>query len=514
MKTPYRAKMLSGPSTPNGYAELLARLRAAEDKLLGLRDGDADPICIQCLNGPNIYTLLGQEAETNRFHSTILSQVGDVVIATDNEERITYLNAAARVAYRINTSDVLGQTLSFLYASEWLQHGDESAAMTALEKRGEWRGEKIHIKRDGSRRNVEVDQTQLRNVDGLVTGRLSVIRDVTERKQVDKKLRLSEMRYRRLFEAAHDGVVIIDPATCRIIDANPFMIDLLGYSRAELIGKELFEIGLFKDEAASQAMIMELKRTTQVRYQNLPLEGVDRQHHDVEVVANLYDEDGHSIIQCNVRDITDRRRAEEHISLLIAEVNHRARNLLSVVMAVARQTATSGDAKTFIARLSDRIDGLAAGQDLLVESEWQGVEVLDLVSSQLGHFKDLIGTRVLIDGPRAWLNPGAAQGIGMALHELATNAAKYGALSNLVGIVRISWRIDPTPKPSFSISWEESGGPKVAAPTRNGFGNIVIGRMAGAAVNGLAEMRYEENGIAWHVTGPAESALLVGGVRN
>ena len=93
------------------------------------------------------------------------------------------------------------------------------------------------------------------------------------------------------------------------------------------------------------------------------------------------------------------RRSEEHVKLLMAEVNHRAKNLLAVVQAFAHQTAKYGDPSTFAARLSDRIDGLAAGQDLLVKNQWQGVEVADLVEAQLAHFKDLIGTRVLIDGP-------------------------------------------------------------------------------------------------------------------
>lgn len=505
--TPTHEKTPSGPSLSGTKAELLARLQEAEDTLRGIGSGEVDAICIQCVNGPKIYTLLGQEAETNRFHSRILSQVGDVVIATDKEQRITYLNAAARRTYRVDHSDALGKPVSFLYASVWPRPGDEAAAIRELRECGEWRGEQVHIARDGARLNVEIEMTPLRQIDGEVTGHLAVIRDVTERHKIDKKLRLSEIRYRRLFEAAHDGVVLIDPGTCKIIDANPFMTHMLGYSRDELIGKELFEIGLLADEAASKAMVEELKRSSRIRYQDLPLEGQDGLHHDVEVVANLYEEGGHSVIQCNVRDITDRKKAEEHVKLLIAEVNHRARNLLSVVMAVANQTATSGDPKTFTTRLSDRIDGLAAGQDLLVESEWQGVEIIDLVRTQLSPFKDLIGTRVLIDGPPARLTPVAAQGIGMALHELATNAAKYGALSNLDGTVRIGWLIEHTSKPSFLMSWEEDGGPKVTVPTREGFGSIVVRRMAAAAINGLAEMTYRENGVAWNLTGPAESAL-------
>ena len=135
--------------------------------------------------------------------------------------------------------------------------------------------------------------------------------DITARKQAVSQLHISEIRYRRLFEAAHDGVLLLDPATCKIIEANPFMTRLLGYPRDELLGKELFEIGLLKDEAASRAMFQQLKKNHEIRYENLPLANRDGRHQEVEVVANLYQENASAVIQCNIRDITARKHAEE-----------------------------------------------------------------------------------------------------------------------------------------------------------------------------------------------------------
>ena len=149
----------------------------------------------------------------------------------------------------------------------------------------------------------------------------------------------------------------------------------------------------------------------------------------------------------------------QQIQLLMGEVNHRAMNLLGVVQAVARQTARDGDPVTFVTRLTERIGSLAASQDLLVQNEWQGVEVADLVAAQLSHYKDLIGTRVIFDGPPARLTPAAAQGIGMALHELATNAGKYGALSNSEGRVHISWRLTDVAPAMFEMRWIEDRRP-------------------------------------------------------
>jgi hypothetical protein len=129
-------------------------------------------------------------------------------------------------------------------------------------------------------------------------------------------------------------------------------------------------------------MLRKLKSDHQVRYEDLPLESQDGRHQEVEVVANIYDGNGRSVIQCNIRDITERKQTEEHNKLLMAEVNHRSMNLLAVVEAVALQTARAGDPATDFQRLFERIHGLAASQDLLVKTQWQGVEVGDLVAAR------------------------------------------------------------------------------------------------------------------------------------
>jgi PAS domain S-box-containing protein len=148
-----------------------------------------------------------------------------------------------------------------------------------------------------------------RNPNGLECN--AMILDITARREALEGMRVSEIRYRRLFEAAHDGVLLIDPGTNLIIDANPFMTRLLGYSRDQLIGKELYEIGLLKDEAASRKMFRQLKKSDEVRYEDLPLGSRAGRRLEVEVVANLYDEGGRPMIQCNIRDISARKLAED-----------------------------------------------------------------------------------------------------------------------------------------------------------------------------------------------------------
>jgi PAS domain S-box-containing protein len=142
----------------------------------------------------------------------------------------------------------------------------------------------------------------------------AVVMDITERKRAEDKVRVSEIRYRRLFETAHDGILLLDPGTRKITDANPFMTQLLGYAHDQLVGKELFEIGLIEDETLSREMFQKLKQQHEVRYENLPLKSRGGRQQEVEVVANLYQENGHAVIQCNIRDITARKFTEHELS--------------------------------------------------------------------------------------------------------------------------------------------------------------------------------------------------------
>src|SRR5262249_7116902 len=163
------------------------------------------------------------------------------------------------------------------------------------------------------------------------------------------------------------------------------------------------------------------------------------------------------------------------------------------VQAIARHTA-AGEPEDFVSRFTERIDALAANQDLLVRNRWRGVDVEDLARAQLAHFADLIGLRIIFEGPRLRLNAAAAQGIGLALHELATNAGKYGALSTDAGRVDIGWG---TQGDTFTMSWTERQGPPVSAPKRRGFGTVVMEATAERTVGGKADLQFAPSGVTW-----------------
>lgn len=206
-------------------------------------------------------------------------------------------------------------------------------------------------------------------------------------------------------------------------------------------------------------------------------------------------------------DITERKKTEEHVQLLLREVNHRAKNMLSVVSAIARQTkAPSQD--EYVRRLSGRIQALAASHDLLSSKQWQDIAITELIRTQLSHFEALMGTRVMIDGPPVSLTATGAQFIGMVVHELATNAVKHGSLSNQVGRVMLSWDIERLPSTDrFKISWVETDGPPVVRPTQRGYGSTVIKNMAELSLEGRVTLDFPPSGLLWHLECPAMKIL-------
>lgn len=223
-----------------------------------------------------------------------------------SESTILRANLTGSALVGMGRSNLIGRSFSMLLA-----HGQRAEFKLFLRKvfaeQAKQSGEFELADANLATRIVRIEARRTPN--GMECSAMLV--DITGQGQAQERMRVSENRYRRLFEAANDGVLLIDPATSRIIDANPFMTRLLGYSRDQLIGKELFEIGLLKDEAASRQMFRKLKKNHEVRYEDLPLKSEAGRHQEVEVVANLYQEDGHPVIQCNIRDITVRKLAEE-----------------------------------------------------------------------------------------------------------------------------------------------------------------------------------------------------------
>jgi len=206
----------------------------------------------------------------------------------------------------------------------------------------------------------------------------------------------------------------------------------------------------------------------------------------------------------SVVDITERKQFEDHIRLLMGEINHRSKNLLAVVQAISHQSAKTGEsAKEFERRFSARLRALAASQDLLTKRMWTGVPLDDLIRSQVD--SELDRSRVFIESDtNLILSPSAAQTIGMALHELSVNAIKHGALSNATGRISIEGRIerDATGAPALQLTWHEKGGPAVRPPARKGFGHVVLDQALKAQLRARVDLDYAPEGLSWSVRVP------------
>ena len=355
----------------------------------------------------------------------------------------------------------------------------------------------------------------VKDASGVVAGISVVAEEITERKAAEATLRESQARQSILIESwaqavwetdAH-GVVITDSPSWRAFTGQTLQ-EWLGYGWLDAIHPD--------DRVYAERQWQEATAAHGLVNAEFRLRAPDGGWRWTNVrAAPVLDEKGGIAKWAGMNiDITLRKQAEEHAQLLMAEVNHRAKNLLSVVQAVAQQTASSGDPLTFTARLSDRISGLAANQDLLVKNLWHGVEVNELVRSQLAHFKNLIGTRIFLNGPESTVTAAASQAIGMAVHELATNAVKYGALSNANGQVHVEWQLTAGPDSQFLMSWRESDGPPVKAPTRKGFGQTIIKRLVESSVDGDVKVDYSEIGFSWHLGTAAANVLVNSGGGN
>jgi PAS domain S-box-containing protein len=344
--------------------------------------------------------------------------------------------------------------------------------------------------------------------DGSIDYFVSVIEDISARKQAEKELRENEERFRSSLLHSPLPISLFDDRE-RILAVSRSWLEQSGYSREELPRLEDWTIRAYGKRSGEVLerlrQILIISGEPEARSAERMIRTKDGRERLWSFVTSpqATQSDGRRLFVCVAQDVTDQKAHEEQIHLLMSEISHRARNMLSLVQAIARQTAARGP-EDFIERFTDRIQALAVNQDLLVQNEWQGVDVEDLVRAQLAHFADLVGSRITVHGPAVRLNAAAAQAIGLALHELATNAGKYGALFVDAGCVDVGWRLDSD---IFAMSWTERKGPPVSAPIRRGFGSTVVDSMVKQTVNGEVKLDYISSGVVWNLTCPAANAL-------
>jgi PAS domain S-box-containing protein len=266
-----------------------------------------------------------------------------------------------------------------------------------------------------------------------------------------------------------------------------------GINPAFLIGKTDTEI--LPPEAAASFMAAKRRAIetgeSQTIETNFELFGRRRSYY--LLTEALHDDKGQAIGTTSVAvEITERKEAENQLRLLLRELTHRSKNLLAVIQAIARQTAArTKTIDDFLDRFGARLVAIGCSQDLLVADNWHGASLRTLVEQQLN--MDRSGSQIVIDGEDVMLKPEAVQNLGLALHELATNAQKYGALSSGRGSVRVHWQFCDSDQ--LKLTWEERGGPPVSTPERSGFGRAMIESVVGKALEGEVKLTFPAKGV-------------------
>ena len=309
--------------------------------------------------------------------------------------------------------------------------------------------------------------------------------------------------FRLLFEAAPNGMIVVDQAGA-IVFFNAQIEKLFGYSREELIGQtvELLIPEQFRTTHAALRDQFEKNRQPRPMGAGRDLCGrrKDGSEFPVEIGINPFRSGDRALVIASVVDISERKRNEEHVRLIMNELSHRSKNLLMVVLAIAGQTVKRATSfGEFQKQFEGRLMAIARCHDLLVEQGWAGASIQALILAQLEPFADSAG-RIDAAGPPVFLHPEAIQQLGLALYELATNAMKYGALSSPAGRIVIRWAVDQSRTPNkFCLSWEEQGGPRVDPPTYEGFGHKLLSRIAKDLPNTKSGLVFGPEGVVWRL---------------
>jgi PAS domain S-box-containing protein len=453
--------------------------------------------------GQDITERKQQEAAQARL-AAIVTSSADAIVGKTLDGIVTNWNEAAERMFGYSAGEMIGQSIRRIIPADRQAEEDMILARLAQSESIE-HFETKRVTKDGRTFDASVTISPVRDAEGRVIGAAKIIRDITQRKRTQARLADSEARFRAMFENAAVGIAHAAPDG-RWLLVNQALCRIVGQPADELLTKT-FEDITHPDDLAAEVAQIELAREGKIDSYVVDKRYPRKDDTIVWVrktVGCVRKDDGSIDYFVSVmEDISAQKDHEEQVHLLMREVNHREKNVLSLVQAIARQTSAR-EPEDFVRRFTERLQALAANQDLLVRSEWHGVDVEDLARAQLAHFADLLGSRIATHGPKLRLKAGAAQALGLAMHELATNAGKYGALSTDKGRIDVGWGTDGD---TFTMSWTEREGPLVSAPKRGGFGTTVVERMAKQSVEGVVKLDYAPSGLSWRLTCPAANAL-------
>jgi len=432
----------------------------------------------------------------NAWLAAIVESADEAIASKTLDGIVTSWNPAAEALFGYTAAEILGRHISVLAAPG---HEDEMPAILERIRRGQKvdRYETVRRRKDGSLVDISLAVSPIRDETGQLIGASKIARDITERKRVAEALRASEERFRNLANAVPDIVWTADPDGT-ITFANDRWFEFCGIT-PEQNARQWPELVLHPDDR--ERCLAEWTRVLR--------EGSD---YEIEVRNRRHDgeyrwfltraspiRDGAGRITawfgCTT-DIHDRKQGEERQQILAAELSHRVKNLLTVIGVLAERTGDrAASVEEFLEAFRGRVRALNSAQAALMATDWHGASLAALVQAALEPYL-VDGGRIELDVQDLPIRSEVALTLTLALHELATNAAKYGALSSASGHVRLTARVEAGETGAeFLLVWEEEGGPPVQPPTYAGFGTTMLGKALEYQHQGRTELIWRAAGL-------------------
>ncbi len=432
----------------------------------------------------------------------LLEALPVAVYTTDAKGRITFYNEAAAELWghrpRLGTDHWCGSWRLYWPDGRPLPHDECPMALTLKEGRPVRGIEAVAERPDGTRIPFLPFPTPLRNAAGRVTGAINLLVDLSDRNRAE----LESARLAAIVVSSDDAI-ISKTLDGRVTSWNNGAARIFGYTVDEMIGQPITRIIPPELHDEEKLILAKLRRGEHVDHYETVRMAKDGRRVDISLtVSPLRDKWGTVVGASKVgRDISERKQAEKLQRLLVDELNHRIKNTLATVQAIANQSlAHAKSPADFVPSFTGRVQALAKTHSLLTQTKLQGAEVMELVREQvlLGAVND---NRISCSGPLLMLDIQSTTHLALVLHELATNARKHGALSVPDGLLSVSWQMRTNGGRSLLMLWKESNGPKVSAPSARGFGTTLIEQTL-RGHGGEASIHYDADGLTCDITLP------------
>lgn len=445
-------------------------------------------------------------AHDSQLLSAIVMSSDDAIISKNLNGVIRSWNEGAQRLFGYAADEAIGRTVEMLFPPG---RENEEAHIIQRIRAGERveNFDTVRMHKDGRLIDVSLTISPIRTPEGAVIGASKIARDITGRKRMEARLKRSEEEFRSMAENISQLAWMTDEQGW-IYWYNKRWFDYTGTTLEEMQGwgwqavHHPDHVDRVTEKFKHHLEVGEAWEDT------FPLRGADGEYRwYLSRAMPIVDEDGAVLRWFGTNtDITEQKRAEEQRTLLINELNHRVKNTLATVQSLASQTlGNAADFQSARRQFEGRLQALARAHDTLTAQSWKGATMMKTIERAIEPFNE--SNRISVEGPDVWLTPKQTLAFALALHELATNAIKYGALSSKTGSVKIAWELvdqDDEAEQMLEMNWREEGGPQVASPENSGFGTRLIGRGVGRDLGADAELEFRPEGVRAKLRSPLE----------